>query len=218
MKNRSLRLVGLTIAIFAALLPLITISALNLLPIITGNQTPRLLLSKRTSSDKAIALIQNSKLELFDEKGCGPKTFPSTVPLFFIEEKETTPQDPILDYFKPESKITDCKYDNIPSLYIFDPTKNIFTPITLEEASKMTYDTASIDKLRGKVSVNKEFFDIKHSKSTQYKIEQVQVTSFSTILGQEVTKTNIMPMPELDSEQQFNDYNQFVLEPLGFIK
>jgi hypothetical protein len=218
MKNRSLRIIGLTIAIFAALLPLIAISALNILPIVTGANTPKLLLSKRTANDKALALVQNSKVELYDEKGCGPKAFPTGVPLFFIEEKESTPQDPILDYFKPEQKPQSCQFETLPELYLYDPAQKYLKLITLEEANKYNYDSTSIDKLRGKVSVNKEFFNINYSKSTQYQIAQAEVVSFSKVLGQEVSRSNSMPIPKLESEQQFSDYNQFVLEPLGFVK
>jgi hypothetical protein len=218
MKNRSLRLIGLTIAIFATLLPLLALLALNILPIVTGANTPKLLLSKRTANDKALALVQNSKIELYDEKDCGPKAFPTGVPLFFIEEKESTPQDPILDYFKIDQKNKVCQFQNLPELYLYDPAQKYLKLVTLDEANKYNYDTLAIDKLRGKVSVNKEFFNINYSKSTQYQISQAEVTSYSKILGQEVSRSNSMPIPNLESQQQLIDYNQFVLEPLGFVK
>jgi hypothetical protein len=218
MKNQSWRLIGLTIVLFALLLPLLSIVALNSLPLLTGNTTPKLLLAKRSESDKKLALIQNSKVELFDEEGCGDKQFPSTITRFFAEEKTIAPTDPILDYFKTPKKETNCQYETVPTLYIFDPSKKTFTEVTIDEANKLNFDTTPIDKIRGKVSAQKQSYSINYSKTSQYKIEKNQVTSYSKILGQEVTNINSLPTPGFESQQQFESYNSSVLETLGFIK
>ncbi len=218
MKNRSMRLIGLTVVLIGVLLPILSIYALNTLPIITGNNTPRLLLALRSETDKKLALIQNSKVDMFDEDGCGPKNFPSSISHFFSEEKPAKTKDPILDYFKTDKKDIPCELDTSPTLYLFDPAKKSFTELTINEANKLNYDTTPIDKIRGKVSAQKESYNLNYSKSIQFKIERNQVTSYSKILGQEVTTTNQLPNPSFESQEQFSNYSSSVFETLGFVK
>ena len=218
MKNRNLRLIGLVIVVFALLLPLLSILLINTIPLITGKTTPRLLLSLRSNDDKQLALVQDSKVQFFDEQGCGDKQYPDKVTRFFIGEVEPKPQDPILDYFNTKKEETSCKQTTIPTLYLFDPSKKIFKELTIDEANKLEFDTTSIDKYRGKVSTKKESYTITYSKDIQYKIEPNQVTSISKIFGQPVSMTNSLPTPGFESEEQYYNYNPSIFEPLGFVK
>ena len=216
MNKSRLRIFGVILTVLITALPMLLFFTYDISSkkFITNSQ--KLLISKRSLLDKKIPLVIQSKLQEFNQTGCGDPQFPENESRFFVEEKIKPKKDPIIDFFEQSLQNKKCYFSSIPEYYILDRNKNYPIKVILESTKDFNINTSIVSKIKGQVSLSKGQYTI-NGINNVYTVTPTTITVENQILYLSNTRIyNFTPNTTVEDESTL-DFNQNMIEVLGEI-